>query len=72
MADCELLQGCIFFNDKMEKIPATAEIFKIRYCRGDSSECARHMIFEKLGRSRVTEDLFPNQVDKARTLLAKG
>jgi hypothetical protein len=65
MADCDLLQSCIFFNDKMANMPSTAEVFKIKYCRGDSVACARHLVFRSLGAGRVPSDLFPNQMEAA-------
>lgn len=70
MSDCELLKTCIFFNDKMANIPSTVEIFKIKYCRGDNTECARYMVFKALGRERVPQDLFPNQVEIAHMVIS--
>jgi hypothetical protein len=69
MAECQLLAGCIFFNDKMQDKPGTAELMKTRYCRDNFAGCARYMIFEKLGRPKVPPDLFPNQTDKAAKLI---
>ena len=28
MANCELIEKCLFFNDKMGNMPGTAEMFK--------------------------------------------
>jgi hypothetical protein len=70
MADCELLSGCIFFNDKMANMPATAELMKNSYCRGDSSQCARYMIYKKLGRAKVPQDLSPGDVARANKILS--
>ena len=70
MADCELLAGCIFFNDKMKDMPATANLLKNKYCRNDSSTCARYMVFKALGRPGVPVDLFPQQVEKAEKIIA--
>jgi hypothetical protein len=69
MAECELVLKCPFFNDKMANLPATAQKIKNRLCLADNTECARHMIFVKLGRERVPFDLFPHQLDKARQIL---
>jgi hypothetical protein len=69
MAECEVLSSCVFFNDKMEKMPATAEGFKRQYCRGDNSKCARYMVLKALGRPKVPIDLFPNQEDRAREIM---
>jgi len=69
MAECVCLAGCPFFNDKMKGMEGVAELFKARYCMGDSSLCARHMVFEKLGKPGVPADLYPNQLDRARAIL---
>jgi hypothetical protein len=70
MSDCELLQTCIFFNDRMANMPSTAEIIKQQYCKGDNSNCARYMVFSSVGRDKVTPDLFPNNTDRAMQIIA--
>jgi hypothetical protein len=70
MAECECLPKCPFFNDMMPGLPSTTEMLKKRYCRGDNALCARYMVFKKLGRDKVPHDLFPNQPEKARAILA--
>lgn len=70
MADCQLLGGCIFFNDKMASKPTTAEMMKDTYCRGDNNKCARFTVFKTLGKPAVPADLYPNQADRARTILS--
>ena len=69
MANCELIEKCLFFNDKMGDKPGTAEMFKKRYCKEDNSNCARHMVVKAVGREKVPPDLFPNQVDQAKKLI---
>lgn len=70
MNDCECLEKCIFFNDKMENKPALANLFKKSYCKGDSSKCARHIVFEKFGAEAVPNDLFPNQIERAMEIIS--
>jgi hypothetical protein len=70
MADCELLEGCVFFNDKMANMPATAELYKDQYCRENNLECARYVVFKALGREKVPLDLFPNMKEKAQEIIA--
>ncbi len=70
MPDCECLARCPFFNDKMSDMPAMSDLYKARYCRGEFDNCARFMIFKQKGREAVPADLFPNQIDRARALLA--
>lgn len=69
MTECECLTGCSFFNDKMAEVPATADMMKKRYCLGDNTNCARHMIKAALGTAKVPGDLYPAQVEKARIIL---
>ena len=69
MQECELLAGCIFFNDKMSNMPSMADIYKERYCKKDNSGCARYMVFQALGKEKVPPDLFPNQREKAEEIL---
>jgi hypothetical protein len=69
MNQCECLGGCPFFHDKMENMPAMADIFKNRYCLGENLSCARHRVFEALGREHVPSDMFPNDSEYADSLL---
>lgn len=66
--ECPFLKTCIFFQDKMNNMSATANVMKKRYCLGDNSQCARFMVAQRLGRDKVPTDLFPNQYDKAKKL----
>ena len=72
MAECEVLSACIFFNDKMANMPGTAAGYKRQFCRGDNAKCARYMVLKTLGKPKVPADLFPNQLDRARTIIAAG
>ncbi len=60
MPDCEMLEKCIFFNDKMENMPDTAEIIKNYYCRKFYHRCARY-VFKKIS-GEVSQDLFPDDM----------
>jgi len=72
MAECERIQTCPFFNDKMKNMPATAELMKDKYCRGDFASCARYMVLKALGKEKVPSDLFPNETDRARRIISAG
>lgn len=72
MSDCECLPGCLFFNDKMLHMPASANLLKKRFCRGDNAKCARHMVLVAMGRENVPCDLSPNQFDRAGSLISAG
>ncbi|WDP88477.1 MAG: hypothetical protein HUN04_01455 [Desulfobacter sp.] len=70
MADCELLKGCPFFNDKMKDTEGLGAIYKKKYCLGDNQHCARYIVFKKLGRPSVPANLFPNQIDQAKEIIS--
>jgi len=69
MSDCECLEKCPFFNDKMEKMPSLAHLLKRQYCQGDNSSCARYMVFKAKGRDAVPSTLYPNDKKQAEKLL---
>ncbi len=48
MKECDYLQNCPFFNDKMANMPATADLFKNNYCKDNFSNCARYIVREAL------------------------
>ena len=72
MPECQHLSRCLFYKDKMDDMPVTAEMFKHRFCTGDYSNCARFMVSKALGASAVPPHLFPNQTEKAKQLIASG
>jgi len=72
MPECVCLPVCPFFNDRMENMPAMSSIYKRRYCLGDSTSCARYMIFITLGREKVPADLSPVDVETAVKIVEKG
>lgn len=72
MADCQLLSGCSFFNDRMQGLEVIKDMLKKRYCREDNSNCARYMVFKALGRPKVPADLIPNQADRAKQIISNG
>jgi hypothetical protein len=72
MSDCVCLPKCLFFNDKMNEFPSTVNRMKERYCLGDSTHCARFMVFKKLGRDKVPLTLYPHQTEKAQEIIDSG
>lgn len=67
--DCECVAGCPFFNDRMSANPATAGMYKRKYCQGDYASCARYRVFKARGKPAVPADLYPNQAGKADAIL---
>lgn len=71
MPTCELTEKCPFFNDKMANIPATATAYKKIFCENDSSRCARYMVCIAKGREHVPPSLFPNETERAKSILGE-
>ena len=71
MAECELVANCPIFLDKMEKKPGLTEMYKQRCCRTDNSNCARYLVSKSLGRERVPQSLYPNQMAAAHEIISE-
>ena len=69
MKDCECLPRCPFFNDKMANMPSVAKLIKDKYCKGDNTKCARHIVFIALGSGKVPPNLFPSQIERVEEIL---
>lgn len=70
MTECDMLPTCIFYTDRMDDMPATAELMKQQYCLGEFETCARHRVEAKLGRECVPESLFPDDSAFADRIVA--
>jgi len=70
MPACEMVDRCIFFNDRMHDYPFAADQMKQRYCLEDNAECARHIVLDALGREHVPTDLFPHDIARAERIVA--
>jgi hypothetical protein len=55
----------------MQGLEATKEMLKANLCRGDFESCARYTVFKAKGRENVPSDLYPNQRDRARSIISK-
>lgn len=68
---CPRLEPCIFFNDKMAKMPATAAMIKRSLCQGGNHrECARFVVAVAVGPENVPSDLYPSDTDKMEATIA--
>ena len=70
MTNCEVIEGCPFFNDRLANMPTVAGWLKIQYCEGKHTECARYQVRQELGAAKVPSDLFPNETIRAERLIA--
>jgi hypothetical protein len=67
--NCEFLPKCPFFDDKMADMPAIATMMKKKYCLEDPNSCARYMVRMASPPKPVPADLFPMDVERARSIL---
>lgn len=72
MADCESIKQCPFFNDKMDTRHVLTHVYKERYCKGESGECARYVVMKRLGKEHVPIDLYPNETAKAVRIVSSA
>jgi len=71
MAECELVETCPFFNDKMVIDKGLGNVYKDTYCRADRDGCARYTVRKALGKEKVPIDLYPHMMIRAREIIKK-
>ncbi len=72
MANCPLLENCIFFRDEMgDKPDLISKSFKIRFCNISNAQCARWQVYSALGKDGVPGNLYPNQDYRVLKLIQK-
>jgi hypothetical protein len=54
----------------MKDVEGLGAMFKKKYCLGENTGCARHMVFKKLGKISVPANLYPNMVDRAKAIIS--
>ncbi len=69
---CELVATCPFFNEQTDAKPTILALYRARYCRGQSSECARYLIFVAMGREHVPRNLYPSDQLRALALVREA
>ncbi len=72
MGECEYLNGCPFFNDKLMDKKVEVEKLKEDYCRTNNLHCARYMIAMALGKEAVPPGLYPHEKEIAFSMIAKS
>lgn len=71
MNSCELLDGCIFFNDNIKSMPKVVDTMKRLYCLWNYKQCARFRVASALSQKEVPADLFPGDITRAKIILAQ-
>jgi hypothetical protein len=72
MIQCEFIKKCTFFADEMSDRPAYAAVIRKNYCESNPLSCARYLVWTKLGADKVPSSLWPNQMEKAKSLIASS
>ncbi len=72
MTTCPHLETCKLLRLTLSELPAVAAIYLELYCHGRSDVCARFVAMNELGRERVPNTLYPNQIDRAAKLIRAG
>ncbi len=72
MGECEFMEKCPFYNDKLGNVPEKVEELKVHYCRNNNLHCARYMVVNALGKDRMPVELYPHEKERAYTLIAAG
>jgi hypothetical protein len=69
MSQCEKLENCPFFHDRMAGMRSVAGLMKEQFCLGDKSLCARYMVSS--AGLPVPSDLFPAEYERAVEICEK-
>ena len=72
MAQCEFVEACPFFNDRLQVMPGVSKLLKKQYCQQDFKSCARYRVRGLLGKASVPEDLFPHDQERGDEILAQS
>jgi hypothetical protein len=66
---CECFEKCDLFSSGVAKLPSTSKSFQDKFCYMDHNACARYIVYKRLGKSFIPDDLFPNERGRAMQLI---
>ncbi len=66
---CKYFKQSTFFDKQLSKMPSLANMLKQQFCYGDYVHCARYLVREKLGSEKLPPDLYPNDIDRGKSLV---
>ena len=70
MRECDRLESCPFFNDRLGEITDSAALLKQQFCLGGYESCARYRVDAKLGSTSIPPDLLPGESARADRIVA--
>lgn len=62
-SDCRYIIRCSSFFESISHMPSTVDRFKRKFCKENSTICARYMAFHDKGCAKLPKDFFPNQTE---------
>ena len=68
---CTLIDDCPFYKERMARMPRSTEIMKEMFCKNEYAKCARYLVYRECGREHIPIDLFPNEFEKGRKIVAQ-
>lgn len=69
--ECELCSSCSFCRKSMGELNGTLKYVRSKYCKKNSEDCARYIVYKALGRDRVPDDLFPGEKERAFKIIER-
>ena len=70
MESCDFYETCELFNQECaSNMPRLVSMFKVQYCQGDPSQCARSLVAAEIGRQHVPEFMLPTQIEWALQII---
>lgn len=72
MSRCTRADACPFFTSQLSEMPATADLYRAKYCSAEWARCARFRVLGALGSAAVPDDLTPNDQRKANAILREA
>ncbi|NCB30056.1 MAG: hypothetical protein EOM66_01450 [Clostridia bacterium] len=66
---CEKLEKCPFYQQKMPMDSGLGAIYRQNYCESNKEKCARYLVAAKLGAQNVPVDLYPNMQLRAEEII---
>lgn len=68
---CIYRESCPFFTSQTGYSPALNHAMKERFCLDDSTNCARFIALNAIGRENVPADLLPSDTDRLDDLTSR-
>lgn len=70
--NCALTRACPYFNGQADITNEVLVMYRARYCKGSTADCARYLVFTALGREAVPAELHPNDKLKALAIVRQA